>query len=49
MFSSKQTHLFNYFICYHRGVARNQTQPESFSREKKEPGDEVEEYQEWDG
>ena len=38
MFSSKQTHKFNYFICYHleSGVARDQTQPGSFSREREE-------------
>ena len=47
MFSSKQTHKFDYFICYHLEsgpriwVARDQTQPGTFSRERKEPGNEV--------
>ena len=44
MFSSKQTHKFDYLIQLPHTiwVARDQTQPESFSRERKEPGNEVE-------
>ena len=37
MFSSKQTHKFDYYIW----VSRDQTQPGSFSRVRKEPGKEV--------
>ena len=38
MFSSKQTHMFDYFICYH---LESGSQQGSFSREMKEPGNEV--------
>ena len=42
MFSSKQTHMFDYFMLPSRiWVARDQIQPGSFSRERKEPGNEV--------
>ena len=43
-FPSKQTHMFDYFNCYHTRiwVAHDQTQSGSFSRERKEPGNKVE-------
>ena len=43
MFSSKQTHMFNYFICYHLESGCHVTRPNQgfFSRERKEPGTEV--------
>ena len=43
MFSSKQTHMLDYFICYHPESWCHVTRPNprSFSRERKEPGNEV--------
>ena len=49
MFLSKQAHMFDYFICYHleSGWHVTRPQPGSFSRERKELGNEVEAAEGW--